>query len=128
MRVVRSVVPRSEAIEAAGGVEWEMEDQTIERRVRVRSKAHPLYTTRLTKRMERVDPALMAAARGEADPDDGRRIPDRRDLSIVPEGSERGAPANDDPYGGLLPVLGDDEVDDEAVTLVRDSWLVPDDD
>jgi len=49
---------------------WEMDDdRTVERRVRVVQSAASLFTTRLTRRMEKVDSALIAIARGELEPD-----------------------------------------------------------
>lgn len=105
--MVRSLIRREEPV--TGEVAWELDEETIERRVRVKAKTTSAFTVRLTKRMERVDPALLAIARGDADPDDGHKIVDRRDPSVVPGRSAAAntfdAAADDDPFGGLIPVF-----------------------
>jgi hypothetical protein len=94
---------------------WELEsadDRTVERRVRVAAPAKSLYTTRLTKRMTAIDPRILAIARGDAEPE---APPAPAAVTLVRPGRVDGV--EDDPFGGLIPV-----VDDET-TEVEESWL-----
>lgn len=77
---------------------------TIERRVRVPGPASELISSKMTTKMEAIDPRLIAIARGEIEPD------------AVPS-MEEDLVALDDPFGGLIPV-------DEELDQIDDEWLV----
>jgi hypothetical protein len=94
----------------ADELSWEMDDSQTG--ARVTARASPLFAVRLTKRMTKVDPRLIAIARGEIEPDAPRPT------VVMP--AVRGAAAHaappDDPFGGLIPV------DDDGVEIQVD-WL-----
>ena len=91
---------------------WELEeaeDRTIERRVRVVPRHPRAFETKLTRRMPRIDPQLLALARGETE------------KSAPPAGTDAGA---EDPFGGLIPVNDDDEA--ISITDVDAGWMSSD--
>jgi hypothetical protein len=111
MRTVRKVASRESGND--GG--WELEsaeDRTVERRVRVAAPPSSLYTTRLTRRMTAIDPRILAIARGDAEPEAPAAS---AAVTLVRPGRVDGV--EDDPFGGLIPVL------DDETTEVEESWL-----
>jgi hypothetical protein len=102
MTSARNSIPVSE-------LSWELEEEeerTIERKVRVAAKPPRVFEGKLTKRMPRIDPRLLALARGEIEP---ALAPTAPPPPVAP----------DDPFGGLIPVNDDDDVID-----VEETWLM----
>lgn len=106
------------AVKSDLGEPSDKEEVTIERRVSARPR--PPLPLHPTTRMAKIDDRLLSIARGELDPQTVSTAPPP---PTVPRGPA--SCADDDPYGGLIPVTDEDVVDEAEVEDVDDGWVLP---
>lgn len=113
MRTVKKAIRVSE-------LSWEMDEpRASEPRVRLPAPGPSLFTTRLTKRMKKVDSLVFAIACGNVEPD-GTPIPVAKPTLPVPQFPSSAPQLR----AAMLAV--EIVTPDDGLIQVRDSWLVTD--